>query len=119
MRRTSSGCGGGGPGGLRQRSQEFARVSSKQYFLRRAPEVLVLHLKRFGMDSRGRLNKIDKHVGSGCTVLPCLRECARLGQGVQCLPVFVLDNGSACRQVPFSGAPVTTSTNVQGEGCTC
>ncbi|GFR43016.1 hypothetical protein Agub_g4017, partial [Astrephomene gubernaculifera] len=64
-RRSSSGglrrSGGGGGGGL-------LRSAAKQYLLRRAPELLVLHLKRFAMDGRGRARKIDKHVAFDTTL---------------------------------------------------
>ncbi|GLI64480.1 hypothetical protein VaNZ11_007755 [Volvox africanus] len=56
-------------GGLRRSSGgNVQRSSSKQYYLRRVPEVLVLHLKRFAMDARGHLTKIAKHVAFDTTL---------------------------------------------------
>jgi hypothetical protein len=58
---------GGTPGSLRRsslrrRSSSCCRTAHKSYRIYLPPQVLLLHLKRFQHDGRGRLNKLDTAV---------------------------------------------------------
>jgi hypothetical protein len=64
-------CGGSTPLGassslrrssLRRRSSSCSRTAHKSYRIYLPPQVLLLHLKRFQHDGRGRLNKLDTAV---------------------------------------------------------
>jgi len=61
------GSAGGTPGSLRRsslrrRSSSCSRTAHKAYRIYLPPQVLLLHLKRFQHDGRGRLNKLDTAV---------------------------------------------------------
>ncbi|KAJ3688559.1 hypothetical protein LUZ61_017723 [Rhynchospora tenuis] len=48
--------------GKGDKKEKVMRDARKRYMLDQAPQVLTVHLKRFGQDSRGRLSKIRGHV---------------------------------------------------------
>ncbi|KAJ1695147.1 hypothetical protein LUZ63_011845 [Rhynchospora breviuscula] len=48
--------------GKGDKKEKVMRDAMKRYMLDRAPQVLTVHLKRFGQDTRGRLSKLRGHV---------------------------------------------------------
>lgn len=66
------------PSSLSSKRQQFVRPAYKRYALQVAPRVLVLHLKRFQQDLKGRLTKLDAAVGFSFTldVAPFLAAAA-------------------------------------------